>query len=56
MTGTYGNTSSIDFGKPLNSKMKNLTNLLNATLPINNDFFWSINVQAFSVGNNTNTS
>lgn len=56
MTGYQGNTSSIDFGNQVTAKMKNETNIFNASLPINNDFFWSINVQAFAVGNNSNAT
>jgi len=52
MNGIQGNLSSIDFGDPIVSKMKgnNSNGLVNLTL--GNDFFWSINVQAFSAGDN----
>jgi hypothetical protein len=57
MTGYTGNTSTIDFGTPLASKMKNSSSIGKISLAMNNDFFWSVNVQAFAAGTNkTNTS
>ncbi len=53
MNGFDGNLSSVDFGEPIVSKMKGNSSAGLANLPIGNDFFWSINVQAFSAGTKT---
>ena len=53
MNGFDGNLSSVDFGEPIVSNMKGNSSAGLANLPIGNDFFWSINVQAFSAGTKT---
>lgn len=53
MNGFDGNLSSVDFGEPIVSNMKGNSSVGLVNLPMGNDFFWSINVQAFSAGTET---
>ena len=53
MNGFDGNLSSVDFGEPIVSNMKGNSSANLVNLPMGNDFFWSINVQAFSAGTKT---
>ena len=53
MNGFDGNLSSVDFGEPIVSNMKGNSSTGLVNLPMGNDFFWSINVQAFSAGTKT---